>query len=69
MGRLMSGPYSPGVSRQRVDPAFMSRLVAGPFPFEVLGPGQLVMGVGPGRKVPTRSFTTLIEHPYFYKTL
>ena len=69
MGWLMSGPYSPGVSGERVGPAFMGRLVAGSFPFEVLGHSQLAMGFGPGRKVPTRSFTTLIEHPYFYKTL
>ena len=60
MGRLMSGPYSPGVSGQRVGPAFMGRLVAGPFPFEVLGPGRLAMGVGPGPKVPTMP-------PFFYR--
>ena len=37
MSRLMSGPYPLGVSEQRVSPAFLGRLVAGPFPFEVLG--------------------------------
>ena len=60
MGRLMSGPYPLGVSRQRVGPAFLGRLVTGPFPFEVLGSGQLVMGVGPGPKVPTMP-------PFFYR--
>ena len=66
MGWLMSGPYSPGVSEQRVGPAFMGRLVAGPFPFEVLGPGRLAMGAGPGPKVPTHIivlyFLILISH-------
>ena len=53
MGRLMSGPYPLGVSGQRVGLAFLGRLVAGLFPFEVLGSGRLAMGVGPGPKVPT----------------
>ena len=52
MGRLMSGPYPLGVSGQRVGPAFLGRLVARPFPFEVLGSGRLAMGIGPGPKVP-----------------
>ena len=53
MSRLMSGPYPLGVSEQRVGLAFLGQLVAGPFPFEVLGSGRLTMGVGPGPKVPT----------------
>ena len=53
MGRLMSGPYTLGVSGQRVGPTFLGRLVAGPFPFEILESGRLAMGVGPKPKVPT----------------
>ena len=60
MGRLMSGPYQLGVSRRRVDPAFLGRLVAEPFPFEALGSGRLAMGVGLGPKVPTMP-------PFFYR--
>ena len=60
MGRLMFGPYPLGVSGTRVGPTFMGLLVAGPFPFEVLGSGRLVMGVGPGPKVPTIP-------PFFYR--
>ena len=36
------------------------RLVAGPFPFEVLGSSWLAMGVGCGPKVPTMP-------PFFYR--
>ena len=53
MGRLMYRPYPLWVSGQRVGPAFLGRLVVGPFHFEVLGSGRLAMGVGPGPKVPT----------------
>ena len=60
MGRLMFGPYPLGVSGQRVSSAFLARLVAGPFPFKVLGSGRLAMGVGPGPKVPTMP-------PFFYR--
>ena len=60
MGRLISGPYSLGVSRQRVGPTFLGRLVAGPFPFEVLGSGRIAMGIGPRPKVPTIP-------PFFYR--
>ena len=51
MGRLMFEPYLLWVSEQRVGPAILGRLVAGPFPFEALGSGRLAMGVGPGPKV------------------
>ena len=60
MGKLMFGPYPLGVSGRRVGPAFLGRLVAGPFPFEALGSGLLAMGVGPGSKVPTMP-------PFFYR--
>ena len=60
MGRLISGPYSLGVSRQRVGPTFLGRLVAGPFSFEVLGSGRIAMGIGPRPKVPTIP-------PFFYR--
>ena len=36
-----------------VYPAFLGRLVSGPFPFEALGSSQLARSAGPGPKVPT----------------
>ena len=56
MGRLKFGPHPLGVSRQKVGPAFLGRLVAGPL--RLLG--RLAMGVGPGPKVPTMP-------PFFYR--
>ena len=57
----MFRPYPLGVSRQRVGPEFMGRLVAGAFPFEVLGSGRLTVGVGPGPKVPTAAWKNKVK--------
>ena len=56
MGRLMYGPHPLGVSGQKVGPAFLGWLVAGPL--RILS--QLAIGVGPGFKVPTMP-------PFFYR--
>ena len=49
MGRLMSGLHPLRVFGQKVGPAFLGRLVAGPL--RLLG--RLAMDVAPGPKVPT----------------
>ena len=56
MGRLMFGPYPLGVSRQKVGPAFLGRLVAEPL--RLLS--RLAMGIGLEPKVPTMP-------PFFYR--
>ena len=45
--------------------------MAGPFPFDVLGPGRIAMGIGPGPKVPTMPHFFLggwgVNHPRLEK--
>ena len=49
----MSGPNPLEISRRRVGPSFVGRLMSGPFPLEALRSIWQARGVGPGPKVPT----------------
>ena len=53
MGMLMFGPNPLEISGRRVGPAFVGRLMSGPFPLEALGSIWWARGVGSGPKVPT----------------
>ena len=56
----MSGPNPLEISGLRVGPAFVGRLMFGPFPLEALRLVWWARGVGPGPKVPTMP-------PFFYR--